>query len=110
MRFLQSLGGFGGVVEADELAFVMRAFRHDLVGARHYFSQHWPRRGRTEALATPITFIAGTEDPMTSGYHRRYRDWERFGADVGLAAVDGGGHYFHQDKPDLLARIIEDAL
>jgi amino acid adenylation domain-containing protein len=110
MRFLQSLGGFNGLVEADELAFVMRAFRHDLVISRRYFSQRWPRRGDTAVLTAPITFIAGTDDPMTASYERRHRTWERFGSAVELATVPDGGHYFHQDKPELLARIIEDAL
>ena len=109
MRFLQSLGGFRGLVEQDELAFVMRAFHHDLATGRRYFSQRWPRRGDPPVLRAPITFIAGTADPMTAHYKRGYRAWERFGAIVELASVPDGGHYFHQDKPELLAGIIENA-
>lgn len=107
MRFLQSLGGFGGLVDDDELAFVMRAFRHDLAIARRYFSEHWSRRAGTPTLAAPITFIAGTDDPMTRRYKRRYRVWERFGPAVELATVPGGGHYFHQHLPEILTGIIE---
>ncbi|MFF4832696.1 amino acid adenylation domain-containing protein [Streptomyces sp. NPDC001315] len=107
MRYLQSLGGFGGVVEDDELAFVMRAFRHDASAARRYFTERWPRRGDTEPLAAPITVVIGTDDPETPRHERRHRAWERFGSSVGLATVPGGGHYFVQQQPEVLAGIIE---
>ncbi|WP_240123977.1 amino acid adenylation domain-containing protein [Streptomyces sp. MUM 136J] len=106
MRYLQSLGGFTGVVEDDELAFVMRAFRHDAAAAQAYFSEHWPRRGRTEPLTAPITVVIGTDDPETPRHERRHRAWERFGSSLELATVPGGGHYFLQQHPEVLAAII----
>lgn len=109
MRYLQSLGGFTGVVEDDELAFVIRAFRHDAAAAQAYFSEHWPRRGRTRPLAAPITVVVGTDDPETPAHERKHRVWERFGSSVELATVPGGGHYFLQQQPEALAAIIASA-
>lgn len=106
MRYLQSLGGFDGVVQEDELAFVMRAFRHDAGAAQAYFAEHWPRRGRTEPLAAPITVVIGTDDPETPRYERKHRVWERFGSSVDLATIPGGGHYFLQQQPEILATVI----
>ena len=108
MRYLQSIGGFAGVADDDVLAAVMRAFRHDVAEASRYFSAYWSRRGGTPPLATPITFIAGTEDPLTPRYQRRVRLWQRVSRSVELAIVPGGGHYFHQHQPEILAKIIEE--
>lgn len=107
MRYLQSIGGFGGVVDDNELAFMMRAFRHDIITGARYFSEHWPRRGGTPPLAAPITFIAGTDDPLTPRYKRQWREWERFGAGVELVTVPGGEHYFHQHQPEIVTKILE---
>ncbi len=107
MRYLQSIGGFGGVVDDDELAFMMRAFRHDVLSAGRYFSEHWAPHGDSAPLAAPITVIAGTDDPLTPHYERRYRAWERFGSAVELEVVPGGGHYFHQEQPDTVTKIIQ---
>ena len=106
MRYLQSLGGFGGVVTDEDLAFMMRAFRHDVADAARYFSRRWPPRGVVMPLAVPITFIAGTEDPMTQQYQLWFRAWERFGAGVELVTVPGGRHYFHQHQAGQVAEII----
>jgi surfactin synthase thioesterase subunit len=106
MRYLQSIGGFGDVFDEDELAFMMRAFRYDVVTAGRYFSEHWAPGGDTAPLAAPITFIAGTDDPLTPNYERRQRAWDRFGSAVDLEVVPGG-HYFHQQQPETLAKIIE---
>jgi pimeloyl-ACP methyl ester carboxylesterase len=108
MRFLRSIGGFSGELAEEDLAFVMRVLRHDVTAAGCYFSQHWPRRARTPPLAAPITFIAGTDDPMAPRYQRRHRMCERFGQGVELVTVPGGGHYFHQDQAEVVTRIIEE--
>ncbi|MFE9256487.1 amino acid adenylation domain-containing protein [Streptomyces sp. NPDC006879] len=106
LRYLQSLGGFTAVVDDEELAFVMRAFRHDAAAAQAYFTEQWPRRGGTAPLAAPITVVIGTSDPETPRYERKYRVWERFGSSVELATVPDGGHYFLQQQPEALATVI----
>jgi amino acid adenylation domain-containing protein len=110
MRYLRSIGGFEGVVDDEVLAFVMRAFRHDVAQASSYFSAHWTRKAGTPPLAAPIIFIAGTEDPLTPRFDQRWRMWERFSSDVELTTVPGGGHYFHQQQPEMVAKILESAL
>ena len=109
MRYLRSIGGFDGVVDDEALAFVMRAFRHDVTEASRYFSARWRRRSDTPQLTTPITFIAGTDDPLTPRYEQRWRMWDRFSPSVEMATVPGGGHYFHQQQPDIVAKILESA-
>ncbi|MFY1652868.1 amino acid adenylation domain-containing protein [Solwaraspora sp. WMMB762] len=110
MRYLRSIGGFEGVVDDEVLAFVMRAFRHDVAQASRYFSTRWTRKSDTPPLAAPITFIAGTDDPLTPRYEQRWRMWERFSRSVELTTVPGGGHYFHQQQPEMVAKILESTL
>jgi amino acid adenylation domain-containing protein len=110
IRYVKSLGGFTGTVGDEELAFVMRAFRHDLNEGRAYFSRRWPRLRSVKQLSAPITFIASTDDPETPNYEKRYKLWERFSPSVELKIIPGGGHYFAQHQPRALARIIEGVL
>ncbi len=106
MRYLKSIGGFSGTVDDDELVFMMRAFRHDVSEGSRYFSEHWPRRDGPPPLAAPITFIAGTDDPLTPHWKRRYRAWARFGTEVELLTVPDGRHYFHQHQPEAVSEIL----
>ncbi len=107
MLYLKSIGGFAGDIGDEELAFIMRAFRHDVASAARYFTERWPGRGERTPLAAPITVLAGTADPLTPRPERRYRSWRRFATDVELVTVPGGGHYFHQDQPCVVAAAIE---
>jgi amino acid adenylation domain-containing protein len=108
VRYLRSIGGFSEVMDDDELAFIMRAFRHDINSGGRYFAEHWPHREDVPPLAAPITFIVGTEDPLTRRYERQYRLWERFGAEVELVAVPDGDHFFYQSQPEVVAKILAD--
>ena len=110
IAYMKSLGGFSGTMGDDELAFVMRAFRHDLNEGRRYFSEQWPRRRTVAQMAVPITFIAGTADPETAHYQRHYGVWERFSPSVELAEIADAGHYFVQHNPDELGQIITRSL
>lgn len=110
VAYMKSLGGFAGTIGDDELAFVMRAFRHDFNEGRRYFSKQWPRRRAIRPMVTPITFIAGTADPETAHYERQYQVWERFVPSVELAEIPGGGHYFVQHNPIELGQIIRRSL
>ncbi|MGW4393673.1 amino acid adenylation domain-containing protein [Amycolatopsis nivea] len=107
MRYLKSIGGFQGDLSEEELTFVMRAFRHDVSTAGRYFTEQWPAREPVPPLSAPITVLAGTADPLTPDPERRYRSWNRFSAEVELLTVDGGGHYFHQDRSDVVAAALE---
>lgn len=110
MRYLRSIGGFANDVDPDALAFIMRAFRHDVAEGGSYFAKHWSPGTVTPPLTTPITFIAGMDDPLTLLWDRRAKEWQRFSRSVDLAAVPGGRHYFVQHQPEMLAAIIERVL
>jgi surfactin synthase thioesterase subunit len=110
IAYMQSLGGFSGTLGDEELAWVMRSFRHDLNEGRRYFSKQWPRRQQFAPMATPITFIAGTSDPETAHYQRDHEVWQRFGPSVELAEIPDGGHYFAQHNADELGRVIRGSL
>lgn len=119
VRYLRSIGGFGTDVDDETIAFVMRAFRHDVTEGGRYFVDAWTRGTEPwlgepleppAPLKAPITFIAGTDDPMTAGYAHGARLWDRFADSVDLAVIPGGSHYFLQDQPDALAGVIERAL
>jgi surfactin synthase thioesterase subunit len=110
MRYLRSIGGFASDIDSDVLAFVMRVFRHDVAEGGRYFAENWSPGTDTPPLATPITFIAGTDDPLTLLWDRQAKLWLRFSRSVDLAAVPGGKHYFVQHQPGTLAMIIERVL
>lgn len=119
VRYLRSIGGFGTEVDDETIAFVMRAFRHDVTEGGRYFADVWTRGTEPwlsepaeppTPLSTPITFIAGTADPMTSGYGRGVRLWDRFSSSVDLAVIPEGSHYFLQDQAEALAGVIEKSL
>ncbi|MFD5461531.1 amino acid adenylation domain-containing protein [Kitasatospora sp. NPDC127059] len=112
MRFLRSIGGFANDVDEETLAFVMRAFRHDVTQGAGYFTRRWSRRAAVETpgLSTPITFVAGSDDPLTPRPAVGVRGWERFSGRVELATVPGGRHYFLQEQPEVLAAVVEAAL
>ncbi|WP_199791007.1 MULTISPECIES: non-ribosomal peptide synthetase [unclassified Streptomyces] len=119
VRYLRSIGGFGSEVDDETIAFVMRAFRHDVTEGGRYFADVWTRGTEPwlsepaeplTPLSTPITFIAGTADPMTTGYGRGVRLWDRFSTSVDLAVIPEGSHYFLQDQAEALAGVIEKSL
>lgn len=119
VRYLRSIGGFGTEVDDETIAFVMRAFRHDVTEGGRYFADVWTRGTEPwlsepaeppTPLSTPITFIAGTADPMTAGYGRGVRLWDRFSSSVDLAVIPAGSHYFLQDQAEALAGVIEKSL
>jgi len=119
VRYLRAIGGFGTDVDDETIAFVMRAFRHDVAEGGRYFAEVWtrgtepwlaePSEPRTP-LSAPITFIAGTDDPLTAGYQRGVRLWDRFSTSVDLAVIPEGSHYFLQNQPEALAAVIERSL
>ncbi|MFD5843281.1 alpha/beta fold hydrolase [Streptomyces chartreusis] len=110
LRGLQTTRRAGAALSEEDLAFVTRAASHDISTGRRYFSERWARNSSTPPLAAPITFVVGTNDPATVRFQQRLDAWERFGSSVDLATVPLGEHYFHQQQPETLAKIIERSL
>jgi surfactin synthase thioesterase subunit len=109
VAYLQSLGGFDDVVEPEVLRQVMTAFRHDGQEAGRWFTARYAVRDDGTRLDAPITFVAGDRDPETRSFRRRYREWKRFGSDVDLAVIEGGGHYFVKHHAADLATVVQHA-
>ena len=105
LTYLQSLGGFEGLIDPAELAFVMQAFRHDGAETTRYFQGMYEARELPQ-LPAPIYCIVGERDPYTSAYHRRYREWAPFGQLVELEVIPEGNHYFVKHQAAQLARYI----
>jgi surfactin synthase thioesterase subunit len=103
--YLKSLGGFDGLLDQEELAFVLRSFRHDVKQTIGYFERIYKDKTAKKTDA-PIVCIVGDQDPFTKNYLRRHRDWGFFGHSVELVEIEGGGHYFVQHQAAEVAGII----
>ena len=104
--YLKSLGGFDGIIDPEELAFVMRSFRHDARSFTDYFANR-ASQPAGHKLRAPIVCLIGDKDPLTKGYQKRYAEWGAFGSAVQLVVIPGGGHYFVKHQADEVARVIE---
>jgi amino acid adenylation domain-containing protein len=106
-RLGAGLAAQGGLdaLPATQLAFAGRVYRHDVRTANQYLldaARLWgPRR-----LSCPVTVVVSTTDPLIRDFRARFGDWSRFAAEVHLAEVDGGGHYFPRTRPDETAEIV----
>ena len=100
----RSLDELGGLAEAGlspaGLSFVGRVYRHDTRIANRYLME-----AARQKLACTVTMLAGTSDPSTRGYRKRFSDWGAFTEEVRLAELDGG-HYFLRTHPAQAAEVI----
>lgn len=103
IEFLQELGGFKEVPDAQSLAAIARMTKHDAGQTAAFFSNEAKRRG---TLRAPIHVIVGSADPLTPEYASRYLDWQAYSEQVTLDVIDGGGHYFVSEQPDVLAQVL----
>lgn len=110
LRDLREEGGFEGELGVEETEFVARAAHHDIAVGRKYFTGSWGKDGAAAPLAAPITMIVGGDDTGTPDYGRRYTEWAKFGSSVEIEALPGAGHYFHQQQPENLVKILQRTL
>ncbi|MEQ1539220.1 MAG: amino acid adenylation domain-containing protein [Sphingorhabdus sp.] len=88
-------------VEPEVLRIMMRTFRKDAkIAARHM------RRNGDKRVLAPIINIISDDDPLTRNYLREHIGWRRISSDVKLEIVSGGKHYFAENKPKDVARIL----
>ncbi|MDQ0988933.1 amino acid adenylation domain-containing protein [Streptomyces sp. V3I7] len=92
-------------LNAQHAEHVGAAYRHDCVLAHRYFRDalHTPPAVR---LTAPVTVIAAADDPHTSGYAERHRDWRLFADQVELHELPDGGHHFLRTRPAEAARAV----
>ncbi|WKV75481.1 non-ribosomal peptide synthetase [Streptomyces sp. PCS3-D2] len=106
VAYLTTMDGFDGVLDDRDLSAVLRMVRHDMTEAARFFAR--TPGGYDRPLATPLTCIIGDADDATEGYEDGYRAWGRYAADVRLAVIPGGRHYFAKHLPDRLAALLAD--
>jgi amino acid adenylation domain-containing protein len=105
--YIKSLGGIGENVDAQQVDFVARGFRHDGQCANDYYRR--ASRSRTlKRLNAPMLCIIGDADPLTKDYETRFKQWRLFSHSVELAVIRGGGHYFLKHQVAQLASTIRD--
>ncbi|MEV7612294.1 amino acid adenylation domain-containing protein [Streptomyces sp. NPDC089799] len=102
--FMSSIGGFEGALDDSDLQTVLNVIRHDMVQGLHF--QIEAQRGEEKPLGVPLVVVIGDADPVTEGYELDHLRWERHATRVELEVIPGGGHYFLNDRPDALAKVI----
>ncbi len=99
-------GGVAELTDPDELAFVMRAVRHDERGSEEYFARTLSDPQHV-ALDVPLLSVIGSKDRVTELYTERYQEWEHFSTDVELDVLPKAGHGFLKHQAvELAARLV----
>ncbi|HEY6685669.1 MAG TPA: amino acid adenylation domain-containing protein [Propionibacteriaceae bacterium] len=94
-----------GELDAQRAEHVAGAYRHDCLSAYGYFAdalESLPVR----KLSAPVTVIVAADDPITSDFQRRHRDWELLAEHVELHEIPDGGHYFVRTRPTQTAAAV----
>ncbi|POX37946.1 non-ribosomal peptide synthetase [Streptomyces sp. Ru73] len=106
VSYLTAMDGFDGVLDDRDLGAVLRMVRHDMTEAARFFAR--TPDGFDPPLATPLTCVIGDADDATEGFEQGHRAWGRYAADLRLAVLPGGRHYFAKHLPDRLAALLAD--
>jgi amino acid adenylation domain-containing protein len=101
---LRASGGFSEL-DAQRAEHVGAAYRHDSTSAHRYFADALDAAG-SQRLAVPVTVVVAADDPKTTEYPHRYRDWELLVEHVDLHELADGGHYFLRTRADQAARAV----
>ncbi|GAB3159256.1 hypothetical protein GCM10027290_63920 [Micromonospora sonneratiae] len=102
--WLQAQGTSISSLDADEVAFLIRAMRHDARVSEDYFTGLMQQR--VPALRTPIISVVGDRDRSTDYYEERFREWHFLTDRTALAVIDEGSHYFLKYRTEELAEIV----
>lgn len=105
------MDGFGGQsrqMPKEEYDFIANNFAKDSILAIEHMQK---------LMGTPIHEklpylynLVSKDDPMTRGYKRSYKNWERFFKHVELIELKNGGHYFVDTQADVVAGILIDII
>ncbi|MER5361508.1 amino acid adenylation domain-containing protein [Streptomyces sp. NPDC002785] len=104
---LSADGGYTelGELDAQHAEHVGAAYRHDCLCAHRYFADALDSPSAPK-LSAPVTVVVASDDPNTSEYRRRYRDWQLLAEQVDLHELAGGGHYFLRTRPAETAQAV----
>ena len=81
------------------------AYRHDCLSAYNYFADAL-ENPPVRRLSAPVTVVVAADDPITSAFQRRHRDWELLAEHVDLHELSDGGHYFVRTQPAEAAQAV----
>ncbi|WFE55764.1 non-ribosomal peptide synthetase/MFS transporter [Micromonospora sp. WMMD712] len=102
--WLQAQGTSVGSLAPDEVAFLIRAMRHDARVSEEYFTELMRRR--VTPLRAPLISVVGERDRSTDYHAERFREWHFLSDRTALAVVDEAGHYFLKYRAAELAEIV----
>ncbi|MDI5941093.1 amino acid adenylation domain-containing protein, partial [Micromonospora sp. DH15] len=102
--WLQAQGTSVGSLAPDEVAFLIRAMRHDARVSEEYFTELMHRR--VTPLRAPLISVVGERDRSTDYHAERFREWHFLSDRTALAVVDEAGHYFLKYRAAELAEIV----
>jgi len=94
-----------GELDAQRAEHVAAAYRHDCLSAYGYFADAL-ESPRVRKLSAPVTVVVAADDPITSAFQRRHRDWELLAEHIELHEVPDGGHYFVRTRPTQTAAAV----
>lgn len=94
-----------GELNARHAEHIGAAYRHDCVSAHHYVADALENPPAVK-LAAPVTVVVAADDPHTTGFRDRHRDWLLLADQVDLHELADGGHYFPRTRPAEAARAV----
>jgi amino acid adenylation domain-containing protein len=94
-----------GELDAQRAEHVAAAYRHDCLSAYNYFADAL-ENPPVRRLSVPVTVVVAADDPITSAFQRRHRDWELLAEHVDLHELSDGGHYFVRTQPAEAAQAV----
>ncbi|MCX4472447.1 amino acid adenylation domain-containing protein [Micromonospora sp. NBC_01655] len=102
--WLQAQGTSVGSLDPGEVAFLIRAMRHDARVSEEYFTELMRRQ--VTPLRAPVVSVVGERDRSTDYHSERFREWHFLTDRTALAVIDEGGHYFLKYRAGELAEIV----
>ncbi|MFY1636794.1 amino acid adenylation domain-containing protein [Solwaraspora sp. WMMB335] len=102
--WLQAQGTSIGSLDPDEVAFLIRAMRHDARVSEDYFTSLL--RQRVTPLRAPVICVVGERDRGTDFHEERFQEWHFLTDRTALAVIDEAGHYFLKYRAEELAEIV----
>ena len=94
-----------GELDTQRAEHVAAAYRHDCLSAHGYFADALERPA-VRKLSAPVTVVVAADDPITSAFAGRHRDWELLAEHVDLHELPDGGHYFVRTRPAQAAQAV----
>ncbi|MET9384313.1 amino acid adenylation domain-containing protein [Streptomyces sp. NPDC002928] len=104
---LSADGGYTelGELNAQHVEHIGAAYRNDCVAAHRYFADAMESPPAVK-LSAPVTVVVAGDDPNTTDFPDRHRDWRLLAEHVDLHELPDGGHYFLRTRPAAAAQAV----